>query len=111
MKITFLRKEQFDMVSEEYFYIYTQDAANKTHIARCMSTPYSKDINCSDNSNFSHINYKINNFTATAFFPNYGENFLHLVATVYEDFPNEVFIYDVEAKKMFSKPIILGKDW
>lgn len=57
-----------------------------------------------------HINYKIDNLTATAFQPNYG-NILHLVAVLYQDFPNEVFIYDVNKKDMFSKPIMMGKDW
>jgi hypothetical protein len=35
IKITFLRKEQFEGMSEEYFFIYTQNAVNETHIARC----------------------------------------------------------------------------
>jgi len=34
-----------------------------------------------------HINYKIDNLTATAFQPNYGD-ILHLVAVLYEEFPN-----------------------
>lgn len=56
------------------------------------------------------MNYKMDNLTATAFMPNYGQ-ILHVAAVLYEDFPNEVFIYNVKEKDMFSKPIILGKDW
>ena len=76
----------------------------------CRSTPFSKNVNCTDDSHFKQINYKIDNLTATAFLPNYGE-VLHLTAVLYEDFPNEVFIYNVAKKDMFSKPIIMGKDW
>jgi hypothetical protein len=53
------------------------------------------------------INYKIDNLTATAFQPNYGD-ILHLVAVLYEEFSNEVFIYDVHRKDQFSKPINMG---
>ena len=56
------------------------------------------------------IHSKINNLTATAFVPHYGE-WLHLAAVLYDEFPNEVFIYDVQRKDMFAKPIMMGKDW
>ena len=82
-KYRFLRKEQFEYMHDEFFFIYSQDTANTTHIAECRAAPYSKDIYCKEDSKFDHINYKVNNFTATAFLPNYGE-WLHLVATVYE---------------------------
>lgn len=52
--------------------MYIQDAANTTHISRCKTTAYSKDVHCAEDSHFPHINYVINNLTATAFLPNYG---------------------------------------
>jgi hypothetical protein len=109
-KYTFLRKEQFDYMGDEFFFIYSQDATNDTHVAECRSAQFSKDIYCREDSKMPKINYKIDNLTATAFLPNYGD-VLHLVAVLYEEFPNEVFIYDVMKKDMFSKPIMLGKDW
>ena len=43
--------------------------------------------------------------------PHYGE-WLHLVATVYEEFPNEVFIYNVQDKMdTFHSPIVFEKGW
>lgn len=71
-KYTFLRKEQFDIMGDEFFFIYTQDTTNVTHIAECKSSGYSKDIYCREDSHFDQIDYKINNLTATAFIPNYG---------------------------------------
>ncbi len=109
-KYTFLRKEQFEFMDDEFFFIYSQDTANNTHVAECMSAPFSKDIYCREDSKIPHINYKINNLTATAFLPNYGD-ILHLVAILYEEFPTEVFIYDMMKKTMFSKPIDMGTGW
>ncbi len=97
-------------MGDEFFFIYSQDATNDTHVAECRSAQFSKDIYCREDSKMPKINKKIDNLTATAFLPNYGD-VLHLVAVLYEEFPNEVFIYDVMKKDMFSKPIILGKDW
>lgn len=82
-KYTFLRKEQFEYMSEEFFFIYAQDATNATHISECRTVEYSKDVYCQEDSHFPHINYKIDNLTATAFLPNYG-TILHLVAVLYE---------------------------
>lgn len=42
--------------------------------------------------------------------PNYGE-VLHLAAILYEEFPNEVFIYNVRERNMFSKPIMFESGW
>jgi hypothetical protein len=97
-------------MGDEFFFVYTQDFVNNTHIAECRSAAFSKDVYCRQDSNMPVINYKIDNLTATAFMPNYGE-VLHLAAVLYEEFPNEVFIYNVREKDMFSKPIIMGKDW
>lgn len=97
-------------MGDEFFFIYSQDTANSTHVAECRSVRFSKDIYCREDSKMPFINYKFNNLTATAFQPNYGD-VLHLVAVLYEEFPNEVFIYDVMRKDMFSKPIMMEKDW
>lgn len=97
-------------MGDEFFFIYTQDSTNTTHISECRSAAFSKDIYCRQDSHQPHINYKIDNLTATAFMPNYGE-YLHLAAVLFEEFPNEVFIYNVRERNMFSKPIIMGKDW
>ncbi len=93
-KFTFLRKEQFEFMGEEFFFIYTQDVTNNTHVAECRSALYSKDVYCRQDSHMPQIHYKIDNLTATAFLPNYGE-VLHLAAVLYEEFPTEVFIYNV----------------
>lgn len=106
----FLRKEQFEFMGDEFFFIYAQDTANVTHVAECRAAQFSKDVYCREDSHFPQINYKVNNLTATAFLPNYGD-VLHLVAVLFEEFPDEVFIYDVQKRDMFSKPIIMGKGW
>ena len=93
-------------MGDEFFFIYAQDAVNATHIAECRSAAFIKDIYCRQDSHQPHINYKINNLTATAFLPNYGE-VLHIVAVLFEEFPNEVMIYNVAEKTQFSQPIML----
>lgn len=45
-KYTFLRKEQYDYMGSEYFFIYTQDYTNTTHFAECRSAAFSKDVYC-----------------------------------------------------------------
>ena len=82
-------------MGEEFFFIYTQDILNKTHIAECRTPAmFSKDVYCRADSHQPAINYKIDTLTATAFMPNYGL-ILHLVAVTYEELPNEVLIYNV----------------
>lgn len=82
-KYSFLRKEQFEYMDDEFFFIYAQDAANNTHIAECRAAPFSRDIYCREDSKFPQINYKVTNLTATAFVPHYGE-WLHIVAVTFE---------------------------
>lgn len=69
-------------MGDEFFFIYSQDTANNTHIAECRSAEYAKDVYCREDSHYHHINYRIDNLTATAFQPNYGD-ILHLVAILY----------------------------
>lgn len=42
--------------------------------------------------------------------PNYGE-VLHIAAVLFEDLPNEVFIYNIKEKTQFSQPIMFEKGW
>lgn len=108
---TFLRKEQFEFMGKEFFFVYTQDSLNTTHVSECMSVEFSRDVYCRENSHIPHIKYKIDNLTATAFMPNYGE-VLHLIAVLFEELPNEVFIYDISHRNdTFSKPIIMPNGW
>jgi hypothetical protein len=68
-------------------------------------------VHCRDDGYFPAINSKIHRLTAHRFDQYMGRH-VHLVAIVYEDLPNEVFIYDPEDKDHSEtlKPIIFSKE-
>ena len=86
-KYTFLRMEQFDSRDETQLWIYAQDYDNSTHFSRCITVPYTQEVHCIERGEAPHINFRINNLTATRF-KYYGGYYLHLTAIVYEEFPN-----------------------
>ena len=95
-KYTFLRQEQYDNTGESDLFLYTQDSSNKTHFAKCRTFIGLQDVNCTDDSFMPHINERIANLTASRFHY-YNGHYVHLTAMVFQDFPNEVFIFDVDA--------------
>lgn len=86
-KITFLRQEQFDSNDDTQLWLYTQDALNITHIVQCDTVPYTIDVKCQDNGYFPSANYTIANLTAHRW-DQYEGRHVHMVAFVYEQFPN-----------------------
>ena len=61
-------------------------------------------MHCVDSINAPAINYKIANITASKF--HYiGEQYLHRVAIVYNEYPNDVFVYDGDSVEMAMPPI------
>jgi hypothetical protein len=95
LKYTFLRQEQYDSLDETVLYLYTQDHGNFTHFSKCITVPYTDEVHCIDSGYAPHIDFRIANLTANRFHY-YAGQYLHLAAIVYEELPNEVFIYDVE---------------
>ena len=108
--ITFLRQEQYDSIDKTDLFIYTQDYTNKTHFVKCRTVPYTQDVNCDDDGHVPEISHRILNLTANRFHYYQGKHY-HLAAVTFDTFPNEVFIYDVEAMEMFARPIILPKGY
>lgn len=105
LKYTFLRQEQYDSVDETVIFLYTQDHGNFTYFSMCITVPYTDEVHCVDSGYAPHIDFRIANLTANRFHY-YGGKYLHLAAIVYEELPNEVFIYDVERKaSMDVRPI------
>ena len=105
-KYTFLRMEQFDSRDETELWIYSQDYDNATHLSRCITVPYTDEVHCIESGHAPHINFRIDNLTATRFHY-YGGQYLHLAAILYEEFPNEVFVYDVESgAELGTRPIM-----
>ena len=96
--ITFLRQEQYDSVRDTQIFIYTQDAANITHFLECEAVPYAEDVHCKDDGYIHHINYKIANLTTSRFHV-YEGRYIHLAAIVYEEMPNEIFVYNVDTRE------------
>lgn len=92
-KITFLRQQQYDSNAETDIWIYTQDALNITHFVNCTTSPFSADVRCDDKGFIDHVNWKINNLTAHRY-DQYEGRYVHLVAIVFEELPNEVICYD-----------------
>ena len=105
-KITFLRQEQFDSVRDTQIFIYTQDAANVTHFLECETVPYTVNVTCKDEGYLPHVNFRISNLTATRY-DQYDGRYEHLVAIVYEELPNEIFVYNAETKEQMTRPIML----
>lgn len=106
LKYTFLRQEQYDSLDETVLYLYTQDHGNFTHFSKCITVPYTDEVHCVDSGYAPHIDFRIANLTANRFHY-YGGQYLHLTAIVYEEIPNEVFIYDVErSASMDLRPIM-----
>lgn len=105
-KYTFLRQEQYDSLDETHLYLYTQDYNNATHFSRCVTVPYTEEVHCIESGYAPHINFRIANLTANRFHY-YGGDYIHLAAILYEELPNEVFIYDVENDaSLETKPIM-----
>ena len=105
-KYTFLRQEQYDHRDETEIYIYTQDAKNDTHFSRCITVPFTPEVHCVESGYAPHINFRIANLTAN-YFHYYGGQYIHLAAILYDEFPNEVFVYDLTRnQELGAKPIM-----
>jgi hypothetical protein len=105
-RYTFLRQEQYDSLDDTHLYLYTQDYNNATHFSRCVTVPFTDEVHCIESGYAPHINFKIANLTANRFHY-YGGQFIHLAAILYEELPNEVFVYDVEdGAALGTRPII-----
>ena len=68
--------------------------------------PYTNEVHCFESTHVLHINYKIANLTASRFHY-YQGRYLHLAAAVFEEFPNEVFLYHVENEAENKMPPIM----
>lgn len=86
-KYTYVVAEQYDSIAETAIYLYTQDATNATYFSLCAAIPYTDEVHCFENTHAPHIDFKIKKLIANRFHV-YGGNYAHLVAIVYEDFPN-----------------------
>jgi hypothetical protein len=105
-KYTFLRQEQYDSLDETHLYLYTQNNNNDTHFSRCVTVPFTEEVHCIESGYAPHISFKIANLTANRFHY-YDGKYIHLAAILYEELPNEVFIYNVETDaSLDTRPIM-----
>lgn len=110
-KYVFLRQEQFDSIDETDLYLYTQDFNNVTHFSMCTTIPYSDEVNCRESGFAPHIDFRIANLTANRFHY-YEGKFIHLAAILFNEFPNEVFIFDVEnGAELGTRPIMFPEGY
>lgn len=101
-----MRTEQFDSTVDTQINIYSQDANNVTHFSRCAVVPYTDEVHCFESTHVPHINFRIANLTATRFHY-YQGRYSHIAAIVYDDIPNEVFLYNVEEEGNMTIPPIM----
>lgn len=110
-KYTFIRTEQYDSTDESQIFVYTQDANNDTHFSKCITVQFTDEVHCVQTTYAPHLSMRILNLTANRFHY-YGGQYIHLAAVLYEGFPNEVFVYDVERNaEQGAKPIIFPEGY
>jgi len=86
-KYTTVVAEQYDSIAETAIYLYTQDAKNVTVFSLCAVVPFTDEVHCFENTHAPHIDFRITRLVANRFHV-YADQYAHLVAIVYDQFPN-----------------------
>jgi len=61
----------------------------------CITVRFTEEVHCFDSGYAPHLNKRISNITANRFHY-YDGKYIHLAAILFDEYPNEVFIFDVE---------------